>query len=103
MAIHVHITEKAEANINSIADGIEEVSHSADYALDFINEIYDTINTLSLFPNSGCIPNNRSLLAEGYRFLIHKQYLIFYKTVDDTVYVDAVINSKQDYYRFYKF
>ena len=44
------------------------------------------------------------LVSSGYRFLVHKEYLIFYST-DETngkVYISAVFNAKKDYTRVLK-
>ena len=44
------------------------------------------------------------LVSNGYRFLIHDNYLMFYYYVkeENTVYVNAVFNAKQDYTRVMK-
>jgi plasmid stabilization system protein ParE len=39
------------------------------------------------------------LLSAGYRYLVHKDYLIFYSFEEETllVYILAVFHEKQDY------
>ena len=43
-------------------------------------------------------------MSNGYRFLIHDNYLMFYYYVkeENTVYVNAVFNAKRDYTRVMK-
>ena len=103
MKYKVQVTEKAFNDINEIADNIKQISQSEDIAKNFVNNIYDKIEILEDYPESGSNPKNRSLLAQGYKFLVYEQYLIFYKKVENTVFVDTVFNSKKDYFKYYKF
>lgn len=52
----------------------------------------------------GSVPNDRTLASSEYRFLVHKEYLIFYSLDESNgkVYVNAVFNSKKDYTRVLK-
>ena len=45
-----------------------------------------------------------TLVSNGYRFLVHDNYLMFYYYVkeENTVYVNAVFNAKRDYNRVMK-
>ncbi len=103
MKFKIEVTEKAFNDINNIADNIKQISQSETIAKNFVNNIYDKIEVLADFPESGSNPKNRSLLVQGYKFLVYEQYLIFYKTVGETVVVAAVFNSKKDYFKYYKF
>ncbi len=103
MKCKIIITEKAFNDINEIADNIKQISQSESIAINFINNIYGKIEVLADFPEAGSNPKNRSLIVQGYKFLVYEQYLIFYKKVEDTVYVAAVFNSKKDYFKYYKF
>ena len=59
---------------------------------------------LEQFPESGAIPRDRVLKSNGYRFLSHKDYLLFYQydKETNTVYVMAIFNGKRDYMRVMK-
>ncbi len=52
----------------------------------------------------GAIPRDRVLKSNGYRFLSHKDYLLFYQynMETNTVYVMAIFNGKRDYMRVMK-
>ena len=44
------------------------------------------------------------MMSAGYRFLVHKDYLIFYnyEKAENTAYILAVFNAKRDYMRVMK-
>ena len=56
------------------------------------------------FPESGALPRDRVLRSIGFRFLVYKDYLLFYKyeKAEERVYVVAVFNGKRDYMRVMK-
>ncbi len=90
--------------IVKLADAIEQISGSKKTAGDFVDGLFETINSIADFPSAGCNPATRALLAGGYKFVIYKdKYLIFYTVEDKTVYIKSVFNSKQDYYRYFAF
>lgn len=81
---------------------IAEQSGEKETAKRFVRELETECYTLGEFPNSGANPDDRLLVSMGYKFLIHKDYLIFY-TVDETnniVYIQAIFNAKKDYTKY---
>lgn len=100
---NIIITQRAENDIDTAADYIFQKSQSSESAVKFINGIYDTIESLSVFPLAGQKPRSRPLFKQGYKFVVYGEYLIFYKLDKKDIIVGAVIHSKRDYYRFYKF
>ena len=101
MSYTVKITDTAKSDLRDIAFYIADSAKNVEIALDFVRELQERCNQLIEFPNSGAFPKDRILRSSGYRFLTHKEYLIFY-TVDDktkNVYVNAFFNAKKDYLR----
>ncbi len=101
MSYSVQFTLTAKNDLKDIARYILEEYKEINIALKFVNELQAQVEQLEKFPFSGATPNDRILCSFGYRFLVHKGYLIFY-TVDEeekTVYIEAVFNSKKDYTR----
>ena len=91
----VIMTDTAKCDLREIALGINEISGSLDTAIGFVME-------LSSLPETGSIPKDYVLKALGYRYLVHKHYLVFY-TIDSSehkVYIHAFFNEKLDYFRF---
>lgn len=101
MRCNVVMTETAIGDFKKIARDILELSKDADTALKFIAELKAECNRLADFPQSGALPSDRNLVCRGYRFLVHKEYLIFYtyEPDEDTVYITAAFNAKRDYKR----
>ena len=59
-------------------------------------------DSLNLLPEAGALPKDYVLKALGYRYLTHKQYLIFYLTdsAEHKVFIHTVFHEKLDYSRF---
>ncbi len=101
MRCKVLMTETAIADLKKIALDILDVSKDAETALKFVAELRAEVARLADFPQAGAIPDDRNLVCQGYRFLVHKEYLIFYtfEAGSDTVHVKAAFNAKRDYKR----
>ncbi len=101
MKYTVFITATAKSDINDIAMWIIERSKAIETAAHFVNELRDKCQTLQLYPKRGILPKDRILLSLGYRYIVHKDYVIFYE-IDESNYVVnvlAVFNAKRDYIR----
>lgn len=104
MSYQVLFTATAKQDLREIALNIADISKNTDIAVDFVNGLQKKCDQLIDFPESGALPNDRVLRSLGYRFLIYKDYLMFY-TVDqesETVYIQAAFNAKRDYIRALK-
>ncbi len=101
MRCKIQMTETAIADFKKIALDILDVSKDAETALNFVTALRAEVERLADFPQAGAIPDDRNLVCRGYRFLIYKEYLIFYTFEEgsDTVYIKAAFNAKRDYKR----
>lgn len=104
MSCSVKLTATAKEDLRNIALYIADQSKDKAVAANFVKEISDKCRILEEFPESGSIPKDRIMLSAGYRFLTHKDYLVFYKyeRKENTAYVLAVFNAKRDYMRVMK-
>lgn len=104
MKYSIEFTDTAKSDLRNIAIYIAEESKNKDAAKRFVKELTDQCIRLEDFPMSGSIPKDRMLVSSGYRFLVHKEYLIFYSTDEknEKVYINAVFNAKKDYTRVLK-
>jgi len=83
---------------------LDEIKHYvADHLLNpqaaenLISLIFEKIRALSCFPLTGAqIRSERSFL-KGYRFLIIKNYLVFYRTEESFVSVIRILHARRDY------
>jgi toxin ParE1/3/4 len=95
----VKFTDTAKEDLREIAYRIADESGDKSVAKRFITELREKCAVLENFPGSGAFPKDRMLLSAGYRYLVHKDYLIFYSFEEETllVYILAVFHEKQDY------
>lgn len=104
MSCQIVFTDTARSDLRNIIIYLADMTKDKELAVRFVKELQETTNILELFPESGAVPKDRILKSNGYRFLTHKDYLLFYlhnKEVN-TVYVMAIFNGKRDYLRVMK-
>ncbi len=104
MSCEIKMTVTAKTDLKEIALYIFEQSKDKAVAARFVKELQERCNILKSFPECGSIPADRTLMSSGYRFLVHKNYLIFYlyKKEENRAYIMAVFNAKRDYMRVMK-
>lgn len=104
MNCKVVFTDTAKSDLRDIAFYIADISKDKNLAIRFVKELQGKTKLLEQFPESGAIPKDRVLRSNGYRFLVHKDYLLFYlyEKENKTVYVMSIFNGKRDYMRVMK-
>lgn len=104
MNCQIIFTDTAASDLREIAVYIAECAKDKNIAIRFIKELQNAAEILESFPESGAIPRDRVLKSNGYRFLSHKDYLLFYlyEKEANTAYVMAIFNGKRDYMRVMK-
>lgn len=97
-------TDTAKSDLRNIALYLADLSKDKNLAIRFVKELREKTRILEQFPESGAIPADRVLKSSGYRFLVHKDYLLFYlyEKEANTVYVMSIFNGKRDYLRVMK-
>lgn len=104
MNCRIVFTETAKSDLRDIAFYITNLAKDKNIAIRFVKELQNTTKILEQFPESGAIPQDRVLKSIGYRFLVYKDYLLFYQysKQENTAYVSAIFNGKRDYMRVLK-
>lgn len=104
MSCQIVFTDTAKSDLRGIAIYIAERAKDKEIAIRFVKELQAQTKILEEFPESGAIPKDRILRSNGYRFLTHKDYLLFYvyRKEENRVYILAVFNGKRDYMRVMK-
>ena len=59
--------------------------------------LYAAMERLTRFPLSAPLIRDVELRRLGYRYVIVKNYLLFYRLIGDTVYVYHIVHGKTDY------
>lgn len=84
-------------DLDEIWEYITEELMNPSAAENTVNGIMDAIEALADFPNAGVRLLFDGELDSGYCFVIYKNYMAFYHTQNNVIYVDRVIYGKRDY------
>ena len=104
MSCQIVFTDTAKSDLREIAISIAELAKDKNSAIRYVKELQESTKILETFPESGAIPRDRILKSSGYRFIAHKDYLLFYlyEKAENRVYIMAVFHGKRDYMRVMK-
>ncbi len=91
----IRLLQAAEEDFKEIIAYINLDNPSA--AKVVVEKIEKSLSNLSTYPFIGKIPNEKELVSMGYRFLIVQNYLIFYTTKGQTIWVHRIIHGARDY------
>ena len=93
----VRLLRAAEEDLNDIIEYIAADNPSAAAAV--LDRIENDLRLLSQQPQLGRIPEEEDLVRMGYRFLIVRDYLIFYTLEERAVLVHRIVHGARDYLR----
>ena len=104
MNCQIVFTDTAKSDLRDIAFYLADLSKDKTLAVRFVKELQEKAKIMEQFPESGSIPKDRVLKSQGYRFVTHQDYLLFYlyEKAENKVYILAVFNGKRDYMRVMK-
>ena len=68
-------------------------------ALEYLNYLEEQINNLKKYPYVGVVPRYQAISKQGYRALICKQNIVFYKINEQekVVTLHIIVSSKRNY------
>ena len=91
-------TETADAQIRKIILYVAE-NFGKEVALEKLEELEQNLLDLGLYPQKGVEPRYLVLKRQGYKVLILKKNLVFYKINEEKkeVTIYAVVDQRQDY------
>ena len=100
MSTQVVFTGTAKNDLREIAVHLAKRSGSRELAVRFVRELQEQTAILAQFPESGAFPQDRMLKSSGFRFLTHKDYLLFYRyeRAEGRVYIMAIFHGRRDYH-----
>ena len=87
----------ARRDLDEIRDYISRDLRNPSAALETVNAILDEADMLEEFPLIGHAVEGLPLMADEYRFLPVRNYLVFYRVTAEEVFVDRVLYKKRDY------
>lgn len=91
----VRVSLRAQRDVQQIYDmaSREEPSRAGS----FIDGLLGAIASLEQFAERGSIPRDEGLRRRGYRYLIHRKHLVFYKVLRRQVRVYRVLHGRRAY------
>lgn len=74
-------------------------NHSKDVALDYLEYLEKEVNNLSDYPFSGIVPRYQAIAKQGFRAVICKQNIIFYKVNEERkeIVLHIIVLTKRNY------
>lgn len=91
----VRIYPTAKEDFLSIIDYLNTLSPQA--ALDYYDLLTEKISCLAQLPQRCPRPKDPALAAKGYRYLVVKNYLVFFVVSGDTVRIRRILYARREY------
>ena len=91
----IKIFPRAKQDMEEVIDYLNTLS--PDVALKYYDLLVEEIAGLSQMPERCPRPKDLALAARGYRYLIVKNYLVFYVIASDTVQIRRILYARRNY------
>lgn len=97
MADTLKYSPKAMKDLDNIFDYIASELKEPVVAGNMVNGILEQHDKLKEFSGIGAIYKLPDGAETVYRYLVHKDYLSFYRVENNTIFIDRVLNGRMDY------
>ena len=97
MQYKIVYSPEALQDLDDIGDYIAEELSSPNAAFKLLSEIIASIDLLKLHPLMGANISAIADITSDIRFLVVKNYLVFYRFNKNTIYIDRIIYSRRNY------
>ena len=87
----------AKQDLDEIFDYIAYELENPPSAAETINAILDAAESLEGFPFTGSPVKGLPFSIDEYRFLVVRNYLIFYRVADSRIFIDRILYKRRDY------
>ena len=99
MKYRIRYSNQSRRDLDEIWDYIATELQNTPAAVRIVNAIMDSVDQLIDFAEMGAPLSSIANVESDYRFLVHGNYLTFYRVQGDEVYVDRVLYGRRDYLR----
>ena len=98
MSYKIVRTDKFNDQLTDIIMYIRD-TFSKKEAVDYLNYLETIMNNLKDFPYVGVVPRYQAIAKQGYRAIICKQNILFYKINEETkeIILNIIVSSKRNY------
>ena len=87
----------AQRDLDGIHDYIALELENPSAAAETVEDILAAAESLEEFPLMGSLVNELPFVSDEYRFLPVRNYLVFYRTAADRVFIDRILYKRRDY------
>lgn len=91
----VRVLRRAERDLQQIYDFVAR--EAPERSERFIDGLLDAIASLDELAERGATPRDPNLRLQGYRFLVYRDYLVFYKVLPRQVRIYRVLHGHRAY------
>ncbi|MBR3786724.1 MAG: type II toxin-antitoxin system RelE/ParE family toxin [Firmicutes bacterium] len=95
----LHYSPEALNDLNEIWEYVANDAENENVANHLVSSIFHTIDQLESFSALGPTLYSVTGRTNEYRYLVSGNYLVFYRTIYENVYIDRIIHSRRDYMR----
>ena len=96
---NLHLSQEAQRDLAEIKIYIEKELLNPSAALATVSKITKHLRILREYANAGTPLSSIADVESDYRFLVSGNYLSFYRTYGNEVYVDRILYARRDYMR----
>ena len=96
---NLHLSQEAQRDLAEIKIYIEKELLNPSAALATVSKITKNLRILREYANAGTPLSSIADVESDYRFLVSGNYLSFYRTYGNEVYVDRILYARRDYMR----
>ena len=96
---NLHLSEEAQNDLVQIKAYIEERLLNPSAALATVSKITKSLRILRTYAKAGALLSSIAEVESDHRFLVSGNYLSFYRTYGNEVYVDRILYARRDYMR----
>ncbi len=96
---NLHLSQEAQNDLAETKAYIEEELLNPSAALATVNKITKSLRILRTYAKAGTPLSSIADVESDYRFLVCGNYLSFYRTYGQELYVDRILYSRRDYMR----
>lgn len=91
----IRFLPESSKDLNSIFDYI--LLDNPNNANKMLNKIMKSIKVLEDFPFANTLLDHKSLIRYNFRALIINPYIVFYRVIDEDVFIYRVLHGAMDY------
>lgn len=96
---NLHLSQEAQRDLAEIKIYIEKELLNPSAALATVSKTTKNLRILREYANAGTPLSSIADVESDYRFLVSGNYLSFYRTYGNEVYVDRILYARRDYMR----